>query len=155
VRQVPDRDWSKELAKIDKQLESVSDEALLPAKPGPSRGAPAAAPKPGPAIEPTGTHSFGVFARLTLSVVLGVAIVLWPYQARCGFGLAAYLGAVAVVALGGGWSAVWTWRHRAAKAHTLSLLLVAWGLVLGAAEVLPRIGYAKPDGRHPATWICP
>ena len=48
------------------------------------------------------------------------------------------------------WSSVWTWRHRASKAHTLSLLIVLWGLVLGSIEVLPRIGYAKPDARHPA-----
>lgn len=154
ARQVADRDWSKELAKIDKQLGAVSDDALLPARPDPSRAA-AHPAKPGRATEATGTHSFGVFARLTLSVALGVAIVLWPYQARCGFGLAAYLSAVTVVAVSGGWSALWTWRHRAAKAHTLSLLLLAWGLVLGAVEVLPRIGYAKPDARHPATWVCP
>ena len=149
-----DRDWSKELAKIDKQLEAVSDDALRPAKADAPRGTPATG-KGGRSTEPTGTHSFGVFARLTLSVALGVAIVLWPYQARCWFGLAAYLAAVSVVAIGGGWSALWTWRHRASKAHTLSLLLVAWGLVLGAVEILPRIGYAKPDARHPATWICP
>ena len=30
-------------------------------------------------------------------------------------------------------------------AHVLSLLLILWGGVLGAIEVLPRIGYAKPD----------
>ena len=29
---MPPTDWNKELAKIDKQLESMSDEALLPAK---------------------------------------------------------------------------------------------------------------------------
>ena len=46
------------------------------------------------------------------------------------------------------WSSVWTWRHRAGKSHTLSLLVVLWGLVLGSIEVLPRIGYAKPDSRH-------
>ncbi|MHB2034094.1 MAG: hypothetical protein ACYCVE_12110 [Gemmatimonadaceae bacterium] len=157
---MPERDWSKELAKIDKQLGSMSDDALLP-KEKPAAGAagtrPAAAPSGGaPAARDPArqTHSFGVFARLTLSVVLGVAIVLWPYQARCGFGLAAYLAAVAVVALSGGWSAVWTWRHRAPKAHVLSLLILLWGLVLGSLEVLPRIGYANHDAQHPATWVC-
>ena len=29
----PDRDWEKELAKIDKQLASLPDEALMPAAP--------------------------------------------------------------------------------------------------------------------------
>jgi len=95
-----------------------------------------------------------VYARLTLSVMVGVAMVIWPYPARCGVGLAGYLAAVAVVIASGVWSSVWTWRHRASKAHTLSLLLILWGLILGSIEVLPRIGYAKPDLAHPAAWIC-
>ena len=159
---MPERDWSKELAKIDKQLGAMSDEELAPrdiarASEPRSRasGADAPAGKPQKAAKPPReTGSFGVFARLTLSVVLGGAIVLWPYETRCGLGLAAYLAAVTVVALSGGWSAVWTWRHRAARAHVLSLLILMWGLVLGSLEVLPRIGYAKPDLRHPVGWVC-
>jgi len=27
--------------------------------------------------------------------------------------------------------------------------------VLGAIEVLPRVGYAKPTPVHPAYWMCP
>jgi hypothetical protein len=50
---------------------------------------------------------------------------------------------------------VWTWRHRAARAHTLSLLIVLWGLVLAAVEVLPRTGYARPSADRPAAWACP
>jgi hypothetical protein len=65
-----------------------------------------------------------------------------------------YLAAVAVVVVSGTWSAVWSWRHRAARLHTLSLLLILWGLVLGSIDVLPRIGYAKPDLAHPAVWMC-
>jgi hypothetical protein len=65
-----------------------------------------------------------------------------------------YLGAVAAVVVSGVWSAVWSWRHRAARLHTLSLLLVLWGLILGSLDVLPRIGYAKPDLMHQATWAC-
>jgi hypothetical protein len=81
-------------------------------------------------------------------------MVVWPYDVRCGVGLFGYLAAVIVVVTSGVWSSVWTWRHRASRAHTLSLLIVLWGLVLGSVEVLPRIGYAKPDVRHPATWTC-
>jgi len=29
---------------------------------------------------------------------------------------------------------------------------VLWGATLGAMEILPRIGYAKTDVLHPATW---
>ncbi len=160
---MPDRDWDKELAKVDKQLASLSDDQLV--GPPPTAAAPPAkggkvppaarAEKASAAIgEPRATTNFGVFARLTLSVLLGIGMVLWPYPARCGGGLAGYLAAVVVVVASGVWSAVWTWRHRASRAHTLSLLLVLWGLVLGSLEVLPRVGYAKPDARHPGTWSC-
>ena len=157
-----DRDWDKELAKIDKQLASLPDEALLPAPPAasakgqaaggkaPAKAAAAASPSR-PAGEP---KAWTMYLRLTLSVALGVGMMFWPYEARCGLGLAAYLGAVGVVITSGVWSAVWTWRHRAARAHTLSMLIVLWGLVLGSMEVLPRVGYAKPDVQHPANWAC-
>ena len=163
---MPDRDWDKELAKVDKQLASLSDDQLLgaaaPATAGAKAGAKPgvkAAPAPGKTKsestgEPRATTNFGVFARLTLSVILGVAMVVWPYPARCGPGLAAYLAAVVVVVASGVWSSVWTWRHRASKAHTLSLLIILWGLVLGSIEVLPRVGYAKPTLQHPAAWAC-
>ncbi len=141
-------DWDKEMAKIDKHLESVADRELLstaPAKGQPAQLDPARA---------RATSTLGVFARLVLAVTLGVAMLFWPYSARCGPGLLAYLGAVAVVIAAGWWSAFWTWRHRSAKGHVLALLLILWGLVLGAVEVLPRVGYARPDTDHPPTWMC-
>jgi putative flippase GtrA len=100
------------------------------------------------------TTSFGVYARLALAVALGVGIVFWPYANRCGMGLAGYLGAVSAVIVAGGWSAAWTFRHRAGRAHVLSLLLVLWGLILASLDVLPRVGYAKPTLEHPAEWYC-
>jgi hypothetical protein len=144
-----ERDWSKELAKIDKQLESVSDEALFP-----TAQAKTPAAKAEVVEKQRGTSTLGVVARLALSVLLGVGIVFWPYQARCGFGLAGYLAAVAVVVVSGGWSAVWSWRHRSSRAHVISLLVLLWGLILAAMEVLPRVGYAKGDSTHPVTWSC-
>jgi hypothetical protein len=39
--------------------------------------------------------------------------------------------------------------------HALSLLIVLAGLVLIAAEVLPRIGYAASDPKHPPQMWCP
>lgn len=144
-----DRDWTKELAKIDKQLESVSDEALFPTKQG---DAPQV--KAERKAEQRATSSLPALARLGLSTLLGVAILFWPYDARCGVGAAAYLAAVAVVGVGGVWSAVWTWRHRTGRAHALALLLILWSLVLGAMDVLPRTGYAKPQIGHPLGWSC-
>jgi hypothetical protein len=144
-----DRNWEKELAKIDKQLESVSDEQLFPksaAKTTPERQE--------IAEKQSRTSTLGVMMRLLLTVALGIGMIFWPYQARCGFGLLAYLFAVTVVIGAGAWSAVWAWRHRAGKAHLLSLLIMLWGGILGAQELLPRMGYAKPTLDHPDVWQC-
>jgi hypothetical protein len=142
-------DWDKELAKIDKQLESISDQALLPAA-----GAKTSAEKAQVAETRRTTSTLGVFARLVLAVALGVAMLFWPYSTRCGIGLFGYLGAAAMVIVAGVWTSIWTWRHRSAQAHILSLLLILWGIVLGAQEILPRAGYAKPDPAHPPIWMC-
>jgi hypothetical protein len=152
-----DRDWDKELAKIDAEMAKSAN------RPAPAPAAPAARPSAAPAAgaapfaaAPSGpaTTNFGVYARLTLAVAVGVGIIFWPYANRCGLGLAGYLGAVAAVIIAGAWSAVWTFRHRAGRAHFLSLLLVLWGLILASIDVLPRIGYAKPTTEHPASWVC-
>ena len=158
-------DWDKELAKIDKQLASMSDEELVAPAPGAARpslpagktaGRPsAAAPVATQPATPTSRRAiFALYGRVGLSVALGVGMLFWPYDAKCGAGLALYLGAVLSVIVSGTWSAVWSWRHRAARLHILSYLLLAWGLVLGALEVLPRTGYAIPTVLHPATWAC-
>jgi hypothetical protein len=147
-------DWDRELARIDKQLASLSDDELAgkPAagqQPLPS-GRAAAAASPAPAA----ASSWGLYLRLAISVALGLGMLFWPYETRCGAGAAAYLGAVAAVVGSGIWSAVWSWRHRASRVHGLSLLLVLWGLVLGATDVLPRVGYARPAADRPAGWSC-
>lgn len=165
------KDWDKELAKIDRQIASISDEKLLESKPptaalrpeGAGRGAPPvarqqASPAAAAGVAPVGAGAtrgalFGVGLRLALAVALGVAIVFWPYRAACGLDLLGYLGAVGTVILAGGWTAVWTWRHRSPRAHVASLLLVGWGLALAAAEILPRAGYAQPDPAR-IVWVC-
>ena len=142
-------DWDQELKKIDKQLESLSDEELISSS---SARSPAERAKVHAVQRETST--FGVFARLVLAVALAVGMLFWPYAARCGGGLFAYLGATAMVIGAGIWTSIWTWRHRSSNAHMLSLLLIVWGTVLGAIEVLPRVGYAKPTATHPALWMC-
>ena len=133
-----ERNWEKEMAKIDKQLESVSDAQLFPSKPG------ATTPeKVQVAEQRASTASWPAILRLMLSVALGVGMLFWPYGNRCGIGLTGYLTAVAAVLGSGIWSALWTWRHRTGRAHILSILLIVWGLVLGTTEILPRVGYAK------------
>ena len=143
-------DWDAELKKIDKQLEGMSDAALIPA---PAKGAAPAAKASVAAARET-TRTWPTFLRLALATALAIGILFWPYPSRCGMGLAGYGAAVAAVTLGGLWSSVWTWRHRTARAHVLSLLLVVWGLVLGAMEILPRSGYARADVNRPVGFSC-
>lgn len=143
------KDWDSELKKIDRMLEGASDEALLPAKNAPTPAARAEA-----VAKQKGTSTLGVMARLLLAVALGVGMLFWPYDAKCGLGLAGYIAATGVVVGAGVWSSIWTWRHRSARGHILSLLLILWGGVLGAIEILPRVGYAKPDAARPG-WSCP
>ena len=157
-------DWDKELAKIDKQLASMSDADLVaePARPAlpAGKGAKPAARSPQPSVAsepaPAGTRAatWALYGRIGLSVALGVGMMFWPYDARCGAGLGLYLGAVAAVVISGIWSAVWSWRHRASRLHVLSMLLVLWGLILGSLDVLPRVGYAKITLPHQASWVC-
>ena len=143
-------DWDAELKKIDRRLESISDSALIPS-------APATAPvgaRADVATERATTRTWGAFLRLALATALGVGIVFWPYPSRCGVDLGFYLAAISAVVVGGLWSSVWTWRHRTTRAHVLSLLLVVWGLLLGAREILPRVGYANVDLARPVGWGC-
>jgi hypothetical protein len=97
---------------------------------------------------------FGLYLRVGLSVALAVGMMFWPYDAKCGAGLGLYLGAVSAVMVSATWSSIWSWRHRAARLHTLSLLLLLWGLILGSLDVLPKVGYAKPTLLHPEAWVC-
>ncbi|MCC7194697.1 MAG: hypothetical protein IT356_03975 [Gemmatimonadaceae bacterium] len=144
-----DRDWDADLKKIDRAIERAPDTAAPPGRPG-ATGKPSSS-----GGAPVQTSNFGVFLRLGLTVALGIGVIFWPYSARCGVGLAGFLGVVAVLTIAGAWSSVWTWRHRAARGHVLSLLIILWGLLLASIEVLPRIGYAVATSAHPATWICP
>lgn len=169
-----DRDWDAELAKIDKQLASLSDDDLAARAPsrgavagsapvagagagggvsaGGKGGAVAQAPAPRAGASGATPSPLGVTIRVGLGVVLAVGVLLWPYAAACGLPLVGYLGATAAVIAAGAWGAVATWRARAARAHVVALGVVAWGAVLLSAEVLPRIGYATDPAR--AAWLC-
>ncbi|MFL5612722.1 MAG: hypothetical protein ACJ796_03590 [Gemmatimonadaceae bacterium] len=83
-----------------------------------------------------------------------MSIACWPYDVSCGVMLSGYLGAVLVLIVAGIWTALATFTHRMPQRHLIALGVVAWGLVLGAAQVLPRIGYAVPSPARAATWHC-
>lgn len=98
---------------------------------------------------------FGGGARLILVFALFGALAVWPYERACGLGLFEYLGVEVVTIVGGFWVALTTWRYRLPKMHILSLLIVLTSLILLAIEVLPRIGYAAVDPKHPPRFSCP
>ena len=92
-----------------------------------------------------------LWARLLLGIVLGGVMLQWPYPHQCDLPLLGYLGAVATVMLTGAWIAFASWKLRSGLPHILSLILVFWGIVLAAEQLLPRIGYAADL----ASWRCP
>jgi len=154
------RDWDKELAEIDKLIASgdkpgapAPASAPVPARTagGPAGGtAPAAAPAAGP--RPTRRRDLAaVWFKVTLGVLGAGALTIWPYAKSCGMLLDVYLVGVLAVIAAGAWGMRGAWLHRRGVAHIVALLVFLAGLSLAAAEVLPRVGYA----RTAATWTCP
>lgn len=141
--------WKSQLKKIEREFDGLP-------------------PEPSPAFQKLQTEEerrakertltraaiIGSTARLILVLALGVALVMWPYSRVCGSGWFGYVGVEGVIIAGGLWVAITTWRARLAKLHVLSLTIVLAGLVLVAAEVLPRIGYAATDPLHPPQMWC-
>ena len=159
-----DREWEKIMAKIDQQIaddqpdelptpEQVKQPQRAPALPGTTAPAAPRAPSAAP-VTPGRMSILGAFFRLGLAGALAIGMLLWPFDARCGFGLAFYLFSTAVLVFAGGWSAVWTWRHRTPRAHIAALVIVLWGIVLGATEILPRVGYGPATLDRPRVWTC-
>jgi hypothetical protein len=143
-------DWSVQLKKIEREFDGLP-------------------PEPSPAFKKLQSEEerraqervqqrvamMGAGARLVLVFALFIALALWPYERECGAGLFEYLGVEVVIVVGGFWVAFTTWRYRLPKMHTLSLVIIATSLVLIAADVLPRTGYAAVDPKHPPHFSCP
>jgi hypothetical protein len=152
------RDWDKELAEIDKLIESgPKAPAQVPAKkgaaPAPSRpsASSGSAPAPGGRLANFRYSTTMTWVRLVLATLVGVGMTQWPYTHGCGMELYGYLAAVGGVIVASFWSLVSSWKSRSSLAHGLSIVLLFWGSALAAREILPRIGYAKTA----ATWECP
>ncbi len=92
----------------------------------------------------------GVWARVMLGVLLGVALTQWPYAHACEKPLILYMVAVTTVLVAGLWGARASWRSRMGFAHIIALGTILWGISLSAQEVLPRVGCAKTR----MTWRC-
>lgn len=143
------RDWDKELAKIDKAIAREPASAPPPVFGG-VPGAAARIPAPSAPVVRR-RERVSTWLLTLLAVALAAGLPFWPYAKGCGLPLALYAGVVAVLVLAALWAAGASWRRRQGIAHVLALLTLGWGFVLAASIVLPRIGYA----RTAATWICP
>ena len=148
------RNWDKELADIDRVIGKQGTPPPGGVRPGP------------PARRHAGAHSASGYRRragrrarvggdawfwVGLAVLLAAALPLWPYGQTCGLQLFFYLGAAALAFLAGATGAVHSWRARRGLAHLIALLVVVLTGLMGAREVLPRIGYAA----QAETWLCP
>jgi hypothetical protein len=120
----------------------------------PARTPPAAGPTVVTTPRPSWKSTAGLAFRQLLAAVLLASVVVWPYEARCGVGLGAYLGVIGAAALASLWTSIAAWRHRTASLHVLGLAMLLASGVYGAREILPRVGYAMPDPNHPTIWAC-
>lgn len=148
------RNWDKELADIDRVIEKqgvAPDPRGAPPALPPGAPAPAARPPmPGAPAVARGSVAMTWF-WVALALLLAAALPLWPYGKGCGLQLFFYLGAAGLALLAGATGAVNSWRSRSGLAHLLSLVVIGFAGVMGAREVLPRVGYAAES----RTWLCP
>jgi len=77
---------------------------------------------------------------VALGVALSAAMPYWPYTTAGPWSLGLYLSAVILVIVTGIWGSKLTWDARLARAHTVAIVTIMWGLVLVAAVVLPKMG---------------
>lgn len=145
-----ERDWDREMRAVDKLLAKLPE-----ADPTLGRGVPTVPtvpkPPPPPGLPARGRDWLSTWMRVGLGVLLGLGMLAWPYTHGCGLKLVFYLIGVSTLIVAGVWSSLSSWRRRLGFAHLLSQLLIIWGLVLAAREVLPRVGYAKTA----APFFCP
>jgi hypothetical protein len=132
------RDWDRELANIDR---AIAKQPEVPAG------------TPVPVAQPVSRRRFIALAWFwtVLAIVLGIALLLWPYDKNCGIRLIFFLGAALLAIIMAVLGAFASWAHRQGVALLLSLLVIVWAGVMAAREILPRSGYAK-EARE---WTCP
>jgi len=142
-------DWSTQLKKIEREFDGLPPEPSLAYKKLQSE-------EERRAKERTAQRAalIGVTARLILVAAVGVALLFWPYNNTCGAGLFGFLGAEAVIVIGGVWIGITSWRARLPRMHLVSLAIALAGMILIAADVLPRIGYAAVDAKNPPSFAC-
>ena len=163
----PDPKQGKDAAIVDRLLEGLFFGDDTPAaKPAqtPKGTTPSRPPMPGARSGASARHSLGTprvyrapesgrlgtWARIAIGCFVAGAMTQWPYAHACGFELGLYLAAVGMVIVTGAWGGLFAWKNRLVLAHIVSQGLIVWGFVLGAGQVLPRVGYAMEQG----VWGC-
>ncbi len=163
----PDPGQRKDAVIVDRLLEDLffGDDAstakpaqtpkpTMPSRPSMPVARPVASARPSLGTPRVGGASengrLGTWARIAIGCLVAGAITQWPYAHACGFKLGLYLAAVGMVIVAGAWGGSFAWKHRLVLAHIVSQGLLVWGFVLGAGQVLPRVGYAMEQ----ATWGC-
>jgi hypothetical protein len=148
-RAMADINWATELRKIEREYDG------LPPEPTPAEArARREAERREQQKERERIYAIGTAIRLILVVALAVGIWFWPYPRDCGPRLIAYLAAATVIVAGGIWSVVRTWIGRSPILHAVALTATLWGMLLIAAQALPRVGYARVDPENPPSWWC-
>lgn len=153
-----ERDWDREMREVDKLLAKLPE-----ADPSLGRGVPTVpvSPRPGvspaagagaaPAIAPArGRAWLTTWLRVGLGLALAVGMLAWPYSHACGLKLVFYLIGATTVTVAGVWGSISSWRRRLGLAHSLSIVLIVWGLALAGRQILPRV-YDKT----PVPFFCP
>ena len=152
-----ERDWDREMREVDRLLAKLPE-----ADPTLGRGVPTVPVSPRPAVGGVGGHGtletgaargrawITTWMRVGLGLALGIGMLVWPYSHACGLKLVFYLIGATGVTIAGVWSALTSWKRRLGIAHTLSIILIIWGLGLGGRQLLPRL-----YGKTPVPFFCP
>lgn len=142
-------DWNVELRKIEREYDG------LPPEPSPAalRAQRAAEARARDEAEQR-LAVVAAVGRLVLVGLLVGGLSWWPYATSCGAGLAALLAAQTMIVVGGLWTAIFTFRYHLPTSHTIALAFVLTGLVLLAAQVLPRLGYVTIPTVDATHWRC-
>ena len=152
-----ERDWDREMREVDRLLAKLPE-----ADPTLGRGVPTVPVSPRPAVGGVGGHGtletgaargrawITTWMRVGLGLALGIGMLVWPYSHACGLKLVFYLIGATGVTIAGVWSALTSWKRRLGIAHTLSIILIIWGLGLAGRQLLPRL-----YGKTPVPFFCP
>ncbi len=164
---LPDPEQRKDAAMVDRLLEGLffgddvstakparTPKPTMPSRPSTPGARPVASARPSLRTPRVGGASesgrLATWARITMGGLVAGAMTQWPYAHACGFQLGLYLAAVGMVIVAGAWGSSFAWKNRLVIGHILSQAILVWGFVLGAGQVLPRVGYAMEQ----ATWGC-